>query len=64
MQLAFTNLRVLEKPHCCGLSADCIWFSFLLLYFIILNLFLYYTELISVLQGRFPNAFLSVLSLK
>ena len=52
MRLGFTNLYILEKPHFCGLSADCFGFR------------LYYTELISVLQGRFPNAFLSALSLK
>lgn len=52
MWLGSANLRILEKPHCCGLSADCLCFRS------------YYTELISVLQGRFPNAFLSVLSLK
>ena len=42
MRLVCANLNILEKPHYCGLSADCFGFR------------LYYTELISVLQGRFP----------
>ena len=49
MRLVCANLNVLEKPHCCGLSADCFGFR------------LYYTELISVSQGRFPPIDISCL---
>lgn len=50
MRLVCANLNVLEKPHYCGLSADCFGFRFY-----------YYTELISVLQGRFPPIDISCL---